>query len=98
MSYEYRSTEDIIEELNDVIKQQSKQHRLFIGIALLLLAFLLTVIGILIYLSYHNNVEAMQEVFEFVILFGIFGGGLSLLLLIAFLIKKLFKQKKTTRY
>ena len=98
MSYEYRSTEDIIEELNDVIKQQSKQHRLFIGIALLLLAFLLTVIGILIYLSYHNNVEAMQEVFEFVILFGMFGGGLSLLLLIAFLIKKLFKQKKTTRY
>lgn len=98
MSYEYRSTEDIIEELNDVIEQQSKQHRLFIGIALLLLAFLLTVIGILIYLSYHNNVEAMQEVFEFVILFGIFGGGLALLLLISSLIKKLFKQKKTTRY
>jgi hypothetical protein len=98
MSYEYRSTEDIIEELNDVVEQQDKQHRLFIGIALLLLAFLLTVIGILIYLSYHNNVEAMQAVFEFVILFGMFGGGLSLLLLIAFLIKKLFKQKKTTRY
>src|SRR5690606_23477364 len=98
MSYEYRSTEAIIQELNKVNEQQSKQHRIFIGIALLLLAFLLTVIEILIYLSYHNNVEAMQEVFEFVILFGIFGGGLALLLLISSLIKKLFKPKKTTRY